>query len=91
MIPTIFNDDGSLDSDRQRRCIEFMVDAGSDGPRILANFTEQFVLSGVEPGPKTCAAPGPQTGSGPIRVKAHTEALTASMGVDQDCVEVRDG
>src|SRR5947209_17926139 len=45
VAPTIFNDDGSLDLDGQRRCLDFMFDAGSDGICILANFSEQFVLS----------------------------------------------
>lgn len=48
VAPTIFNDDGTLDLDGQRRCLDFMIDAGSDGICILANFSEQFVLSDDE-------------------------------------------
>src|SRR6478735_1485683 len=48
VAPTIFNEDGSLDLDGQRRCLDFMIDAGSDGICILANFSEQFVLSDEE-------------------------------------------
>lgn len=48
VVPTIFDDQGSLDLDGQRRCIDFMIDAGSDGICILANFSEQFVLSDDE-------------------------------------------
>ncbi|HEX8887365.1 MAG TPA: dihydrodipicolinate synthase family protein, partial [Noviherbaspirillum sp.] len=48
VAPTIFNDDGSLDLDGQRRCLDFMMDAGSEGICILANFSEQFVLSDEE-------------------------------------------
>ena len=48
VAPTIFNEDGSLDLDGQRRCLDFMIDAGSDGLCILANFSEQFVLSDEE-------------------------------------------
>jgi 4-hydroxy-tetrahydrodipicolinate synthase len=48
VAPTIFNADGSLDLDGQRRCLDFMIDAGSDGICILANFSEQFVLSDEE-------------------------------------------
>jgi 2-keto-3-deoxy-L-arabinonate dehydratase len=48
VAPTIFNDDGSLDLDGQRRCLDFMIDAGSNGICILANFSEQFVLSDEE-------------------------------------------
>jgi 2-keto-3-deoxy-L-arabinonate dehydratase len=45
VVPTTFTDSGELDLDSQRRCIDFMIDAGSTGLCILANFSEQFVLS----------------------------------------------
>jgi 2-keto-3-deoxy-L-arabinonate dehydratase len=48
VAPTIFNEDGSLDLEGQRRCLDFMIDAGADGICILANFSEQFVLSDEE-------------------------------------------
>src|SRR5271154_2401898 len=48
VVPTIFDADGNLDLDGQRRCIDFMIDAGSQGICILANFSEQFVLSDAE-------------------------------------------
>lgn len=48
VAPTTFHEDGSLDLDSQRRCIDFMIDAGSDGICILANFSEQFLLSDEE-------------------------------------------
>lgn len=48
VVPTIFHEDGSLDLDGQRRALDFMIDAGSDGLCILANFSEQFVLSDEE-------------------------------------------
>jgi 4-hydroxy-tetrahydrodipicolinate synthase len=48
VVPTIFDDQGCLDLEGQRRCIDFMVDAGSNGVCILANFSEQFVLSDEE-------------------------------------------
>ena len=48
VVPTIFHDDGTLDLDGQRRCLDFMIDAGSDGLCILANFSEQFVLTDAE-------------------------------------------
>src|SRR5450631_4440180 len=48
VAPTIFNDRGELDLEGQRRCIDFMVDAGSEGICILANFSEQFVLTDGE-------------------------------------------
>src|SRR5690349_15003201 len=49
VVPTIFDDGGNgLDLQGQRRCVDFMIDAGSDGLCILANFSEQFVLSDEE-------------------------------------------
>ncbi len=48
VVPTIFDEAGRLDLEGQRRCIDFMIEAGSDGLCILANFSEQFVLSDEE-------------------------------------------
>src|SRR5919109_2908335 len=48
VAPTIFDDRGNLDLEGQRRCIDFMIDAGSHGLCILANFSEQFVLTDAE-------------------------------------------
>ncbi|WP_338695285.1 dihydrodipicolinate synthase family protein [Bradyrhizobium sp. 26S5] len=48
VAPTIFDADGNLDLDGQRRCVDFMIDAGSHGICILANFSEQFVLTDAE-------------------------------------------
>jgi 2-keto-3-deoxy-L-arabinonate dehydratase len=48
VVPTIFTDTGALDLDGQRRAVDFLIDAGSDGLSILANFSEQFVLSDEE-------------------------------------------
>ncbi len=48
VVPTTFTDSGELDLDSQRRCIDFMIDAGSTGLCILANFSEQFVLSDAD-------------------------------------------
>jgi 2-keto-3-deoxy-L-arabinonate dehydratase len=48
VVPTTFTESGALDLDSQKRCIDFMIDAGSNGICILANFSEQFVLSDEE-------------------------------------------
>lgn len=48
VVPTIFDDRGNLDLAGQKRCLDFMIDAGSQGLCILANFSEQFVLSDAE-------------------------------------------
>jgi 4-hydroxy-tetrahydrodipicolinate synthase/2-keto-3-deoxy-L-arabinonate dehydratase len=48
VVPTTFSETGALDLDSQKRCVDFMIDAGSNGLCILANFSEQFVLSDAE-------------------------------------------
>src|SRR5881227_4111959 len=48
VAPTIFDERGELDLDGQKRCIDFMIDAGSNGLAILANFSEQFLLADDE-------------------------------------------
>ena len=48
VVPTVFDGDGRLDLDGQKRAVDFMIDAGSHGLCILANFSEQFVLTDAE-------------------------------------------
>ncbi len=48
VVPTTFDEQGNLDLPSQKRCVDFMIDAGSDGLCILANFSEQFLLSDDE-------------------------------------------
>ncbi len=48
VVPTIFTPNGALDLEGQKRCVDFMIDAGSQGLCILANFSEQFVLTDHE-------------------------------------------
>ena len=48
VVPTIFDAASNLDLDGQKRAVDFMIDAGSNGLCILANFSEQFVLSDEE-------------------------------------------
>ena len=48
VAPTIFDAHGNLDLEGQKRAIDFMIDAGSHGVCILANFSEQFVLTDEE-------------------------------------------
>lgn len=48
VVPTIFDDKGALDLAGQMRAVDFMIDAGSQGLCILANFSEQFSLSDEE-------------------------------------------
>jgi dihydrodipicolinate synthase/N-acetylneuraminate lyase len=48
VVPTTFREDGSLDLASQKRCVDFMIDAGSHGLAILANFSEQFLIADDE-------------------------------------------
>jgi len=48
VVPTTFTESGELDLPSQKRCVDFMIDAGSNGLCILANFSEQFSLSDAE-------------------------------------------
>ena len=44
VVPTTFSEAGELDLASQKRCLDFMIEAGSNGVCILANFSEQFML-----------------------------------------------
>ena len=48
IAPTPFTDNGDLDLVGQRRVLDCMVDQGVDGICILANYSEQFLLSDAE-------------------------------------------
>jgi len=48
VAPTPFNDDGTLDLEGMKRVLDLMVDQGVDGICILANFSEQFLISDAE-------------------------------------------
>ncbi|MDP9885885.1 dihydrodipicolinate synthase/N-acetylneuraminate lyase [Sinomonas atrocyanea] len=48
VAPTVFRDDESLDLAGQLRVLDYLVDAGSDGVCILANYSEQFSLDDAE-------------------------------------------
>jgi len=48
VVPTPFTESGELDLASQKRCVDFMIDAGSNGLCILANFSEQFLLADDE-------------------------------------------
>ncbi len=48
VVPTTFTPSGELDIASQKRCVDFMIEAGSQGLCILANFSEQFALSDAE-------------------------------------------
>jgi len=48
VAPTTFSDNGDLDLPSQLRCMDFLIDAGSSGVCILANYSEQFALGDDE-------------------------------------------
>jgi 2-keto-3-deoxy-L-arabinonate dehydratase len=48
VAPTPFTANGDLDLDGQRRVLDCMIDQGVDGICILANYSEQFLLSDRE-------------------------------------------
>ncbi|MBT5569710.1 MAG: dihydrodipicolinate synthase family protein [Alphaproteobacteria bacterium] len=48
VAPTPFQDDGALDLEGMKRVLDCMIDQGVDGICILANFSEQFLLSDAE-------------------------------------------
>jgi len=48
VVPTTFGETGDLDLASQRRALDCMIDQGVDGACILANFSEQFLLTDEE-------------------------------------------
>ncbi len=48
VAPTPFHDDGTVDQDGMRRVLDCIIDQGVDAICILANYSEQFVLSDDE-------------------------------------------
>ncbi len=48
VAPTPFTASGELDLDGQRRVMDCMIDQGIDGICILANYSEQFLLTDAE-------------------------------------------
>lgn len=53
VAPTPFHDTGAVDYEGMRRVLDCMIDQGVDGLCILANFSEQFLLSDEERGKLT--------------------------------------
>lgn len=48
VAPTPFHDNGQVDHDGMKRVLDCMIDQGVDGICILANFSEQFLISDAE-------------------------------------------
>lgn len=48
VAPTPFHEDGQIDSEGMIRVLDCLIDQGADGICILANFSEQFLISDAE-------------------------------------------
>lgn len=48
VAPTPFHTDGSVDHEGMKRVLDCTIDQGADGICVLANFSEQFLLSDAE-------------------------------------------
>jgi len=48
VAPTPFHDTGEVDYEGMKRVLDCMIDQGADGLCILANFSEQFLISDAE-------------------------------------------
>lgn len=48
VAPTPFHADGTLDLQGMKRVLDCLIDQGADGICVLANFSEQFLLSDAE-------------------------------------------
>ncbi|MGO4851290.1 dihydrodipicolinate synthase family protein [Phaeovulum sp. W22_SRMD_FR3] len=48
VAPTPFHADGTLDLEGMKRVLDCIIDQGADGICILANFSEQFLISDAE-------------------------------------------
>ncbi|MCP3712121.1 dihydrodipicolinate synthase family protein [Paraburkholderia sp. CNPSo 3274] len=76
VVPTTFHEDGTLDLASQKRCVDFMIESGVDGLCILANFSEQFLISDEEREVLTRAVLEHVTGRVPVIVTTtHTSTM----------------
>ncbi|WP_170771800.1 dihydrodipicolinate synthase family protein [Ruegeria lacuscaerulensis] len=48
VAPTPFHEDGTLDLEGMKRVLDCLIDQGADGICVLANFSEQFLISDEE-------------------------------------------
>ena len=48
VAPIPFNDDGTPDLEGMKRVLDCLIDQGADGICVLANFSEQFLISDAE-------------------------------------------
>lgn len=80
VAPTPFTETGDLDLDGQRRVLDCMIDQGVDGICILANYSEQFLLSDDERKTVTELCLSHVAGRVPVMVTcSHFSTRVASM------------
>ena len=91
VAPTPFLDNGEVDHDGMRRVLDCMIDQGSTGICILANFSEQFLLSYAERESLTRLSLEHVAGRVPVLIEVksqdeftgeHTGALGAAVARD---------
>ena len=68
IVPTTFTDDGELDAESQMRAVDYLIDAGSHGLCLLANYAEQFSLDDSEREALTVSMLGHVAGRVPVIV-----------------------
>lgn len=84
VAPTPFNDDGTLDLGGMKRVLDCLIDQGADGICILANFSEQFLISDAERETLARLSVEHIAGRVPVIVTiSHYAAQTARMSVIQ--------
>lgn len=80
VAPTPFHANGDVDLDGQRRVLDCMIDQGVDGICILANYSEQFLLTDEERRELTELCLDHVAGRVPVMVTAsHFSTRIASM------------
>ncbi|MCB1374864.1 MAG: dihydrodipicolinate synthase family protein, partial [Rhodobacteraceae bacterium] len=68
VAPTPFHEDGALDLDGMKRVLDCLIDQGADGICILANFSEQCLVSDEERAILTRLCLEHVSGRGPVIV-----------------------
>ncbi|MCK1513762.1 dihydrodipicolinate synthase family protein [Bradyrhizobium sp. 190] len=68
VAPTPFTENGDLDLEGQKRVLDCMIDQGVDGICILANYSEQFLLSDKERDTLVDLCPSHVAGRKPVMV-----------------------
>ena len=81
VAPTPFREDGALDPEGMRRTCDFLIDAGVDAICILANYSEQFLLTDAERAETQATALDHVAGRVPVIVT--TSHFSTGVAVDR--------